>query len=151
MQLLFHIKIFCMATYYLNTPYPVERETISKLIQIKKIQISGRIGLQNPDPVYHWYIIQSEMSIGQRWVDIDIWTPGPYPKTFLHVNIQSFSENFRNLVSDIHPYPIAALAKYHWCSRNRNLRDLAETSRPRLCHKSRDLKARDRDPTFLWW
>jgi len=53
MQLLFHIKIFCMATYYLNTPYPVERETISKLIQIKKIQISGRIGLQNPDPVYH--------------------------------------------------------------------------------------------------
>jgi len=36
-----------------------------------------------------------------------------------------------------------------WCSRDRNHRerDLAETSRPRLCHKSRDrnLKARDRD------
>ena len=92
-------------------------------------------------------LYMSEMSIGQRWADIDILTPDPYPKKFLHVNIQSFSENFRNLVSNIHPYPIAALAKYQWCSRNRNLRDRAETSRPRLCHKSRDrdLKARDVD------
>ena len=36
-----------------------------------------------------------------------------------------------------------------WCSRDRNLRDrdLAQTSRSRLCHKSRDrdLKARDRE------
>ena len=32
-------------------PDPVEEETISKS---KKIPISGRIGLQNPDPVQHW-------------------------------------------------------------------------------------------------
>jgi len=38
----------------LDNPDPVEWKTISDPIQIQKIQIFGRIGLQNPDPVYHW-------------------------------------------------------------------------------------------------
>jgi len=36
-------------------------------------------------------------------VDIDFLTPDPVPKKFLNIHIQSLSENFRNLVSDIHP------------------------------------------------
>jgi len=52
------------------------------------------------------------MPTNQRWADIDFFTPDPYPKKFLHIHIQSLSENFWNLVSDIHPYPIAMLAKY---------------------------------------
>jgi len=133
MQLLLHIKIFCMATFYLDNPDPVERETISKPIQIKK-KSKYPAGLDSKIRILYTtdILYMSEMSIGQRWADIDIWTPDPYPKKFWHINIQSFSENFRNLVSDIHPYPIAALAKYQCCSRDRNLRDrdLAETSRP---------------------
>jgi len=36
---------------------------------------------------------------------------------------------------------------YQWCSRDINLRDrdLAQISRPRLCHKSRDRDLEDRD------
>jgi len=30
----------------------------------------------------------------------------------LHIHIQSLSETFRNLISDIHPHPIMTLAKY---------------------------------------
>jgi len=48
----------------------------------------------------------------QRWGDIDFLTPDPYQKKILHIHKQSLSENFLNLVSDIHPYPIATLAKY---------------------------------------
>jgi len=48
----------------------------------------------------------------QRWADIDFLPPDSYPKNFLHIHIQSLSKNFWNLVSDIHPYPTATLAKY---------------------------------------
>jgi len=53
-----------------------------------------------------------QVTTQQRWADIDFVTPEPHPNKFLHIQIQSFSENFRNLVSDIQPYPIATLAKY---------------------------------------
>jgi len=45
-------------------------------------------------------------------VDIDFLTPNPYPINFLNIHIQSLSENFWNLVSDIHPYTNATLVKY---------------------------------------
>ena len=51
-------------------------------------------------------------SVQQRWADIDFLAPDPYPKKFLNIHIQSLSENFRNLLSDIHPYPNATLVKY---------------------------------------
>jgi len=37
-----------------------------------------------------------------------------------------------------------------WCSRDRNDRDRAQISRPRLCHKNRDRVLEVRDLTFLW-
>jgi len=43
---------------------------------------------------------------------MDFATLDPYPKKFWHIRIQSSSENFSNLVSDIHPYLNATLAKY---------------------------------------
>ena len=48
----------------------------------------------------------------QMWANINFSTPDPYPKKCLHIHIQSSSENFWNLVSDIHPYPNATLGKY---------------------------------------
>jgi len=41
-------------SFHLDNPDPVERETISNPIQIQEIQISDRVGPQNPDPVHHW-------------------------------------------------------------------------------------------------
>jgi len=57
-------------------------------------------------------ISNRDIHMRQRWADIDFLTPDPYPKRFLNIHIQSLSENFWNLVSDIHPYPNATLAKY---------------------------------------
>ena len=48
----------------------------------------------------------------QRKADFDLLTPDPYPKKILNVHIQTSSENFWNLVSDIHPYPNVTLVKY---------------------------------------
>jgi len=39
--------------FQLDDPNPVERERYPT--QIQKIQLSGRIGLQNTDPVHHWW------------------------------------------------------------------------------------------------
>ena len=44
-------------------------------------------------------------SLHQWWVYIDLLTPDMLSKKFLHIRIQSLSENLWNLVSDIHPYP----------------------------------------------
>jgi len=45
--------------FHLDNPDPDERKTISNPIQIQKIQISGRIALQNPDPVNHCCVLGS--------------------------------------------------------------------------------------------
>jgi len=54
LQLLFHINFVCMAMIYVIWIIRIRLNEKQYPTQIQNFLISGRIGLQNPDPVHHW-------------------------------------------------------------------------------------------------